>query len=562
MLNLTIVFNLILVLIVAGAGIMALAILKTRNILQEFRNSTELSNWKILFALMVFFLGGYSLAFYLIFTRRLDWIPLLTGTIFLFGAAFVYFSVSVYHKTLKQLIYSALHDRLTDLPNRVQLLNRLEQAIERRQKSAEHHFAVLFLDIDRFKIINDSLGHLAGDELLIEIARTLRQLIRSTDLIARLGGDEFVILLEEIDGIEAAIHFAKRVATELSAPILLQERLVVVTTSIGIAFGVPEYNSPSELLRDADIALYRAKANGRANYKVFDARMHAQALKQMNLENDLRRAIAREELVVYYQPIIDLSSGNLTGFEALARWHSPDQGIISPEDFISAAAETGLIPSLDRWMLHSACQQLALWKRQFPDRSDLKVSVNLSSRTLQEPDLVETIEQTLLQTGLSVDSLALEITEETIIENINVASDLLSELRDRNVQISIDDFGTGYSSLSYLCDLPIDCLKIDRSFVSRMQNGNKNYKVIEAIVALGSQLNLDTIAEGIETNQQLAWLNEMGCGYGQGYLLSKPLMSQSLAPFLAEGSLPGSSMPQADISCPNQADFHATDLSR
>ena len=537
MLTSPIVFNLILVLIVMGAGVMGFAILKTRKILQEFRSGTENRNWKILLSLMVFFLGGYSLAFYLIFARQLDWVPLLTGTIFLFGAAFVYFSVSVYHQTLQRLIYVALHDRLTDLPNRAQLLNRLKLAIDRRQRSENYRFAVLFLDIDRFKVINDSLGHLAGDELLIDIAGKLRKLARATDLVARLGGDEFVVLLEEINGIEGAVRFAERVAAALKSPILVQERTVVVTTSIGIVFGMSGYNSPAELLRDADIALYRAKANGRATYEIFDARMHTQALQRMNLENDLRRAIAREELVVYYQPIIDLNSGHLIGFEALARWHSPDRGIISPPDFISVAEETGLIEPLDRWVLRSACQQLARWQSQFPGRSHLKISVNLSNRILQETDLVETVERILRQTGLGADSLALEITEGTIVENVSAAIALLSELRARNVQIAIDDFGTGYSSLSYLCDLPIDILKIDRSFVSQMQKGNKNHKIVEAIVALGGQLNLETIAEGIETNQQLVWLNEMGCGYGQGYLFSKPLAPQSIATFLAEGPL-------------------------
>jgi len=437
----------------------------------------------------------------------------------------------------QQLIHNALHDKLTDLPNRTFLSKRLELAIYRAKRSGKHDFAVLFLDLDRFKVINDSLGHMAGDELLVDISKRLQNLIRNTDVVVRLGGDEFVVLLEEINGPQAVLHFVERVFMELQTPLPMQGRNIFVTTSVGIVFGSSDYDSPSQLLRDADIALYRAKAQGRSRYEIFDAEMHTQALKKMHLESDLRRAVDNEEFAIHYQPIFALNDGSLIGFEALVRWHSSSQGAISPESFIPVAEETGLIVRLDRWVLRSACRQLAEWHKQFPGSSGLKISVNVSSFDLREIDFVETIEQVLAQTGLKGEFLTIEITERMIVENFNKTIDLLFQLRSRDIRISIDDFGTGYSSLSYLCNLPIDNLKIDKSFVSQMREGNKNYKIVQAIVALSEQLDLNVVSEGIETDQQLEWLKKMGCEFGQGYLFFRPLPPELVTMLLEKGSL-------------------------
>lgn len=432
-----------------------------------------------------------------------------------------------------QLIHNALHDALTDLPNRSLLMNRLELAIHRAQRFPDHHFAVLFLDLDQFKVINDSLGHLTGDQLLIAVANKLRHILRATDLAARLGGDEFVILLEEIEGIQTAVQVAERIFAEFEATLLIDQRNIFITTSIGIVLGSAAYTDASNLLRDADIALYRAKARGRAKYEIFDAEMHIQALKRMNLEHDLRRAIDQQEFIIHYQPIVALNSRKIMGFEALVRWQHPTQGLISPADFIPVAEETGLVIPIDQWLLQAACQQLTAWQQQFPEWSDLKISVNLSFQDLRQPNLLETVVQSLEHSGLAAKYLTLEITESMLIENIESTIDLLKQLRELGIQISIDDFGTGYSSLSYLYNLPTDYLKIDQSFVRNMQKGDKNSKIVEAIIGLSNQLEMDAIAEGIETAQQLDWLEELGCELGQGYLFAKPLTPEAVLALLS-----------------------------
>ena len=436
-----------------------------------------------------------------------------------------------------QLEHQALHDALTGLPNRHLLIERLELAINRAKRLENYHFAVLFLDLDRFKVINDSLGHLVGDKLLIAIAQKLQATLRGIDLVARLGGDEFVILLEEIKDIQEAIRATERIFAALQTPLMLEDREVYMTASIGIVLGTADYTQASDLLRDADIAMYRAKTMGKARYEIFDTAMHTQALSRMHLENDLRRAIECQEFVLHYQPIVALDTGNLIGFEALIRWQHPTQGLKFPEDFIPIAEETGLITALDYWAMGTACAQLATWQTAFPELSSMSLSVNLSAQDLRRSDLLDQVDRVLSQTHLKGNYLTLEITESMLIEDIESTIILLSQLKARGIQISIDDFGTGYSSLSYLHRLPVDSLKVDRSFVNQIQAGKRNHQIVATIMALSNQLELKVIAEGIETQQQLERLQQLGYKFGQGYLFSKPLSQSATEALLANKSL-------------------------
>ena len=436
-----------------------------------------------------------------------------------------------------QLEYDALHDTLTGLPNRHLLIERLELSIQRAKRLDNYHFAVLFLDLDRFKVVNDSLGHLAGDKLLIAIAQKLQATVSGIDLVARLGGDEFVILLDEIKDMQQAIHNTERILTELQIPLMIEEREVYMTCSVGIVLGTKDYTDASHLLRDADIAMYRAKNKGKARYEIFDTEMHMQAVHRMHLENDLRRAIKCQEFVLHYQPIISLDNGYLFGFEALIRWQHPSQGLKYPSEFIPVAEEIGMITSLDFWALKTACQQLTEWQTTFPNLPTLKISVNLSAQDLQRSNLLEEVDQILAQTHMSGDCLTLELTESMLIEDIQSTILLLSQLKARGIQISIDDFGTGYSSLSYLHRLPIYNLKVDRSFVNQMQEGKRNHQIVETIATLSAQLELDAIAEGIETQQQLELLQQLGYKFGQGYLFSKPLSLEDAEALLASNNL-------------------------
>lgn len=432
-----------------------------------------------------------------------------------------------------QLRHEALHDVLTGLPNRHLLMKRLELAVNRASRFEDYRFAVLFLDLDRFKVINDSLGHMAGDQLLIAIAHKLQATLRNIDLVARLGGDEFVILLEDVKDIQEAVRATERIFAALQTPLLIERREVYTTSSIGIVLGTKNYTQASHLLRDADIAMYRAKSKGKARYEIFDAKMHEQALKRLHLENDLRRAVECQEFVLYYQPIVALETGDLVGFEALIRWQHSILGLQSPGDFIAVAEETGLITRLDYWALWQACHQLAAWQKTFPELSEMKVSVNLSAQDLQRSDLLEEVDRVLAQTQLKGHCLTLEITESMLIEDIESTIALLTQLKQREIQIGIDDFGMGYSSLSYLHRLPVNNLKVDRSFVSQIQTAKRNHQIVETIMALSNQLELDAVAEGIETQEQLEQLRTLGYKFGQGYLFSKPL-SQEAAERLLE----------------------------
>jgi diguanylate cyclase (GGDEF)-like protein/PAS domain S-box-containing protein len=421
----------------------------------------------------------------------------------------------------EQLLHDALHDALTGLPNRALFMDRLGRAVERAKRQAEYCYAVLFMDFDRFKVVNDSLGHTVGDDLLIGIARRLEGCLRPTDTVARLGGDEFVILLDGIRDVEDATRVADRIQKELAVPFPLNGQEVFTTVSIGIALSTPGYDRPEDLLRDADTVMYRAKALGRARHEVFDQVLHADAVALLQLETDLRRAVERREFLVYYQPIVSLKTGRMAGFEALVRWQHPQRGLILPEEFITVAAETGLMVPIGWLVLRDACRQMSIWQARFSTKAPMTISVNFMGNQFGQPRLVEQIKCVLQETGLDARRLRLEITEREITENAEAAALMLSRLRALDIQLHIDDFGTGYSSLSMLHRFPIDALKIDRSFVTRMGTDDESAEIVQTIVTLAHNLGMDVIAEGVETAAQLGYLRTCGCDYGQGYLFSK-----------------------------------------
>lgn len=431
----------------------------------------------------------------------------------------------------EKLVHDALHDALTGLPNRLLLTKKLEQTIRQAKTQSNYRFAVLFLDVDRFKVINDSLGHLVGDELLIAIARRLETCITPQDTIARLGGDEFIILLDHPTD-EARI--AARIQMTLNVPFDLNGYKVFNTVSIGIVSSATGYDRPEELLKAADIAMYQAKAAGKARYVVFDTPMQERATSLLKLETELRWAIEREQLRVHYQPIVALKTGKLAGFEALVRWLHPEQGLVPPSKFIPLAEETGLIVAIGQWVFSEACHQLQIWQQQFSQQQALTMGINLSVKQFSQSDLIEFIDATLSQLNLRGEQLKLEITESALIENPERTRELLLELRSRHIQLCIDDFGTGYSSLSYLHQFPVDILKIDRSFIWRLGGQNRDAELVRTILALANSLTIDAIAEGIETTDQLAELRNFGCGFGQGYYFAKPLDTPAATHLIAQ----------------------------
>lgn len=432
----------------------------------------------------------------------------------------------------EQLRRNAFHDPLTGLPNRLLFTERLTQIISRSKQIVGRKFAVLFLDLDRFKVINDSLGHMVGDQLLIAIARRLETCVKRTDIVARLGGDEFTILLDDIQTEDAASHVAERIHQELALPFTLNGYEVFTTVSIGIALSTTDFNHTEDLLRGADIAMYRAKASGKACHEVFDTEMHNEAMRQMQLENDLRRALERGEFRVYYQPIVSLTTGRLAGFEALMRWQHPERGLVSPGDFIPIAEETGLILPMGQWILMEACRQLSEWQKKYPQYRRLSMSVNISSRQFSQRGTIDLLKDVLEKTGLNPALLKLEITETAIMENTESAMEILLALKKMGVQLSVDDFGTGYSSLGYLYRFPMDVLKIDRSFISRVDTDGEKLELVRTIITLAWNLGMDVIAEGVETTKQLAQLKMLKCEYGQGYLFSKPMSAEHTEKFL------------------------------
>jgi diguanylate cyclase (GGDEF)-like protein/PAS domain S-box-containing protein len=439
-------------------------------------------------------------------------------------------------KMEKQLLYDALHDSLTGLPNRALFMDRLAQQLKKTKQHEHYQFAVLFLDLDRFKVVNDSVGHLIGDRLLVEFARRLESCVRPTDTVARLGGDEFTILLENIKDVAETTVVAERIYEVLTIPFQIGGYELFATTSIGIALSIHGYEKPEDILRDADLTMYSAKEQGKARYEVFDKSMHERALNRLQLETDLRWGLERQEFEVYYQPIASLTTGSLAGFEALIRWQHPERGTISPVDFIPVAEETGSIVPIGNWLLQKACQQLKTWQLKYPLDPPLKISVNLSGKQLADAHLLEDIDRILCETGLDARSLKLEITESILMDNLETATKMLLELRMRQIQLSIDDFGTGYSSLSYLHRFPVNTLKIDRSFINEMESKEENSAIVRAIVTLAHMLNMDVVAEGIENSFQLAQLKLLKCELGQGYLFSKPLTKEAAEALIAKGT--------------------------
>ena len=431
----------------------------------------------------------------------------------------------------ERLVHDAFHDTLTRLPNRALFIDRLDHALRRAKRSPKDVFSsVLFLDLDRFKVINDSLGHMLGDELLVEVARRIRASLRPGDTVARLGGDEFAILLEDLDGVDHVTAATQRIHAEIRRPVRISGREVYTSASIGIVHGIAEYDQPEALLRDADVAMYRAKHAGRAQHVVFDSAQHGGARARLELETDLRHALGRREFALYYQPIVSLSSGATVQFEALIRWICPKRGLVSPADFVPALEETGLIMQVGLWVIRESCRQIREWRdtREFGD-AEVSVSVNLSTRQFQDPTLVDSIEKILIETGVPSGSLSLEITETIMMEQPEAAVDTLNRMRKLGLGIDLDDFGTGYSSLSYLQRFPIDRIKIDRSFVRGMDSSKSDVEIIRAMLSLGRSLGIGVIAEGIETADQLNRLRLMNCEFGQGYFFSKPM------PFTAAG---------------------------
>jgi diguanylate cyclase (GGDEF)-like protein/PAS domain S-box-containing protein len=450
----------------------------------------------------------------------------------------------------EQLLHDAFHDALTGLPNRSLFIDHLKLAIARRQRDLEQNFAVIFLDLDRFKVINDSLGHMIGDQLLVGIARRLEMCLRPGDTVARVGGDEFTILLEGVKDEAEAITVAERIQKELALPFYLSGREVFTTASLGIAPGSTDYALPDEVLRDADTAMYRAKSAGKARHEVFDKEMHAVAMNLLQMETDLRGACERGEFFVQYQPIVSLDDFGVRGFEALVRWRHPERGVISPMDFIPVAEESGQVVVIGEWALHEACRQMQRWQERFPSEPPLFISVNLSGRQFTQPDLIEQVTNILGETGLDPKSLKLEITESVVMENIDTATEMLRQLRALGVQLSIDDFGTGYSSLSYLHRFPIDTLKVDRSFVMRMADNNENIEIVRTIMMLAQNLGMDVVAEGVETREQLALLRKLGCEYGQGFLFSKPADADGAEQIVAETR--AAAPPLREIAAPDR----------
>ena len=424
----------------------------------------------------------------------------------------------------EKLLHDAFYDTLTGLPNRALFMDRLKYAIEHFKRRKDDLFAVLFLDLDRFKDINDSLGHMVGDELLIEIAKLLRGGLRATDMVARFGGDEFVILLDDIEAMEDAKRIADWIQQELKSLTYMFEHEFYITTSIGIVSSTVNYQRAEEVLRDADIAMYSAKARGKARYAVFDPSMRERIMNRLALETDLRQSIENQELWIEYQPIVSLKDGCLRGFEALVRWQHPERGPLLPGDFISLAEDTGLIIAIDRWVLHNACRQLRLWQIQYPMEPPLTMNVNLSGKQIVQPDLIQEVKNVLEETGLNPNTLKLEITESVIMENNEITSEAFKKLNEVGVQIQIDDFGTGYSSLGYLHKFPVNALKVDRSFVQRLGVNGQDPDIVGTVLTLAHDLGMEAVAEGMETNEQMQKLKELGCEYGQGFIISKPLV--------------------------------------
>ncbi|MFL6374417.1 MAG: putative bifunctional diguanylate cyclase/phosphodiesterase, partial [Pyrinomonadaceae bacterium] len=464
-------------------------------------------------------------------------------------------SSSALQQSHERFRHAAYHDALTGLPNRNYFLDTLKDLLQKTKENTEINFAVLFLDLRSFKTINDSLGHSLGDRLIKNVAKRLASMIRDEDMVARFSGDKFGVILTDLLSRDEATGFADRLAKRLSEPYTLDGRQVFTSAKIGIAYGNSRYPEAEDILRDADIAMYYSKDNNE-NYVIFDQKMHIRAVTRLQLETDLRFAIERNEFELFYQPIIALDTASLTGFEALVRWNHPQRGLVPPNEFIPISEATGLIIPMTVQILHSACQQVVKWQKELGGARPLSVAVNLSGKHFGHPALVEQITTVINETGISPSSLKLELTESAVMDNAEAAISMLKQIKETGVQISIDDFGTGYSSLSYLHRFPIDQLKVDRSFVSAMEENTENGEIVRTVIALAKALRLKVVAEGIESIHQFHQLKILGCEYGQGYLFSKPLPVQEIQRILHDGTrwkniLPAATaapQPKPDIS--------------
>jgi diguanylate cyclase (GGDEF)-like protein len=437
-----------------------------------------------------------------------------------------------------KLIHNSYHDSLTDLPNRAFFLNRLTRSIARSKREDGFEFAVLFFDIDNFKVVNDSLGHTTGDKLLIAIAERLKHNVRDIDIvarntvIARFGGDEFAILLEDVKEGRHAMATAQRLREILSRPFNIQGKEIYTSVSIGVSVSTISYEHPEDILQDADIAMYHAKALGKSRVEIYDKTMRDRVSEQMRMETAIRQGALQNEFQLHYQPIVSLQTGRIAGFEALVRWYTHDRGILLPADFMEAINTTGLIYSTDHWVLRNACQQAVEWDQSFPGIPPLFISVNLSPINIKHPNLVDNISQVLQETELDASRLCLEITEKVSAPDDREAIAVLKQLRSLGIRISLDDFGTGYSALSYLALFPVDVLKIDRSFVHMIGTNGDSKRIIETIKALANHLNLKVIAEGVEKADQIPFLRSTNCEYAQGYFYGMPLDSQAATELL------------------------------
>jgi diguanylate cyclase (GGDEF)-like protein len=430
------------------------------------------------------------------------------------------------------LQYSANHDALTGLPNRLAFIENLQTVLEQSDQDPNFTFAVLFLDLDSFKLVNDSLGHFVGDRLLIEVAQRMQSCLAKDDTVARFGGDEFTVLLKNVANLDQVIQIAEQITYSVKQPFDLDNNEIFVNTSIGIVLSTWGGTSPESYIRDADIAMYHAKSMGKDRYELFDQLMYTRTVERLQLETDLRYALDRSEFIVYYQPIISIATGAIAGFEALVRWQHPKLGFVQPNRFIPVAEETGLIVRLGMVVLRSACQQMRDWQIEFPLAKSMSVSVNLSGRQFSQIDLLEQIDQVLEETSLAPQNLKLEITESTVMGDVAKTRRFLQQLRATGIQLSMDDFGTGYSSLSCLHRFPLNTIKIDRSFINRLGANGENREIVEAIIVLAHSLNMDVVAEGVETTEQLEQLRSLGCEQIQGYLFSAPLPAEAIEQIL------------------------------
>ena len=463
-----------------------------------------------------------------------------------------------------KLRFDAFHDKLTGLPNRAAFIHHLESALQVSQRDPSYRFAVLFLDFDGFKIVNDSLGHWLGDELLIALAHRLREDIPVGNLVARLGGDEFLVLLEHFVDECEPLEIAEHIQQTLRRPFEIRDYRLYTSASIGVVLKDEFHTTAGDVLRDADIAMYKAKENGKARCVVFDTAMRAKAVARLKLENALRNALARNELSLAYQPICNIPDQKITGFEALARWHHPEHGFVSPSEFIPIAEETGLIIPLGEWVLEEACRQLKQWQDQSVVAADLTMSVNISAHQLYQGDLTEVVTRILREVGLAPTALKLEITESIFMEDVETAIATFSHLRALGVQLQVDDFGTGYSSFNYLYRLPIDTLKIDKSFIDLLNLGGQHVEIVRAIAALAHNLQLTVIAEGVETEEQLRYVEQLACEQVQGYLISKPLPQDAATAFIqsfAAAHATPNSLPCADGTTTKPTNQHKTSSS-